>query len=76
MEKGKRMYANYARIRDEQGKTDYQVAKDTGFTTAFFSNWKNKGWQPRGDKIMVIAEKLNRPMGDFYEGVANENHGS
>lgn len=72
MEKGKIMYANYARIRDEQGKTDYQVAKDTGFTTAFFSNWKNRGWQPRGDKIIVIAEKLNHPMVDFYEGVTNE----
>lgn len=68
-ENGAIMYRNYSTLRDEKGMNDYQMSKETGFSTAFFSNWKNRGWQPSGDKIVAIARVLNRPLEDFYEGV-------
>lgn len=50
------MYKNYARLRDEKGVTDYEVAKQTGVATATLTSWKQGIYQPKIDKMMAIAK--------------------
>lgn len=50
------MYEKYAALRDERGLTDYEVAKQTGLTTATLSNWKAGRYNPKVDKLKVLAD--------------------
>ena len=43
------MYKNFAMLLDKTNKTAYQVAKDTGISTATLSNWKNGNYIPKVD---------------------------
>ena len=52
-------YDRYSAIRDRLGYTDYRVAKATGIGTATLSNWKSGKYQPKADKISLIAKYLN-----------------
>jgi len=49
------MYADYARLRDENGVTDYRVAKDTGIPKSTFSDWKSNRSKPKVEKLIKIA---------------------
>ena len=52
----KNTYEVYARMRDARGVTDYRVAKDIGFRTAMFSNWKAGRFAPKLEKLKRIAD--------------------
>lgn len=52
------MYKSYARIRDEQGVTDYRVSKETGIPRSTFTEWKNGRSKPKADKLNKIAKYL------------------
>ncbi len=49
------MYKRYAQLRDAKGLTDYAVAKETGIATATLSCWKNGVYEPKTDKLMILA---------------------
>ena len=50
------MYEVYARLRDEKGVTDYQVAKEIGIPRSTFSGWKNGVYKPKRDKLQKISD--------------------
>lgn len=56
------MYQKYADLRDEAKVTDYEVAKQTGVSTATLTNWKYGRYKPKADKLMALAEYFNVPL--------------
>ena len=53
------MYEIYAKLRDEKGLTDYQVAKETGINSSMFADWKNGRSVPKIDRLLKIAHYFN-----------------
>jgi len=49
------MYSKYAELRDAKGLTDYAVAKETGIATATLSSWKNGIYEPKIEKLAILA---------------------
>lgn len=50
------MYQKYATLRDKAGVTDYEVAKNTGVSTATLTNWKYGRYTPKIDKLQKLAD--------------------
>lgn len=50
------MYNKYARLRDEKGVSDYQVANATGVSPSSLSDWKNGRYTIKVDKLKKIAD--------------------
>ena len=61
------MYKKYAQARDEAGVTDYEVAKQTGISTATLTNWKYGRYTPKADKIKKLASYFKKPIEYFLE---------
>lgn len=60
------MYQKYEHLRNERGVTDYEVGKQTGISTATLSEWKKGTYQPKIDKIALIAKYFDVPLTYFY----------
>ena len=52
------MYANYAKVRDEKGLTDYMVAKKANIPHSTIYDWKSGRYTPKIDKLQAIAAVL------------------
>lgn len=50
------MFSVYADLRDKKGLKDVDVARDLGFHSAFFSEWKRGKSTPKYDKLKLIAD--------------------
>lgn len=50
------MYQKYAVLRDRANVTDYEVAKQTGVSTATLTNWKYGRYTPKLDKLIALAK--------------------
>ena len=50
------MYKKFAELLEKNNKTAYQVAKDTGISTATLSSWKNGVYVPKTDKLKILAD--------------------
>ena len=61
------MYKNFAMLLDKTNKTAYQVAKDTGISTATLSNWKNGNYIPKIDKLKILAKYFGVSIEYFLE---------
>jgi len=61
------LYKKYAQARDEAGVTDYEVAKQTGISTATLTNWKYGRYTPKTDKIKKLASYFKKPIEYFLE---------
>lgn len=61
------MYEKYAELRDNAGVTDYEVAKNTGVSTATLSNWKAGRYTPKVDKLQKIADYFEVGIDYFIE---------
>ena len=59
------MYEKFKRLLDERGVTAYQVAKETGISTATLTQWKQGLYTPKVDKIMMIADYFGVPLEYF-----------
>lgn len=59
------MYEKYAELRDNAGVTDYEVAKNTGVSTATLSNWKAGRYTPKVDKLQKIASYFGVGVEEF-----------
>lgn len=49
------MYEKFLSLLEQTGKTPYQVSKDTGISTATLTNWKQGNYQPKTDKLKILA---------------------
>ena len=65
------MYKRYAALRDERGLTDYKSSQMTGIRTSTLSDWRHNLYQPKLDKLLLIAKALgvsiNELIGDVNE---------
>ncbi len=61
------MYEKFAELLEENDVTSYQVAKDTGISTATLSAWKKGIYKPKLDKLKAIADYFNKPVTYFLE---------
>lgn len=50
------MYEKFLGLLEQTGKTPYQVSKDTGISTATLTNWKQGNYQPKTDKLKILAD--------------------
>ncbi|OPG98650.1 transcriptional regulator [Chryseobacterium mucoviscidosis] len=50
------MYKKFLILLESSGKTPYQVAKDTGVSTATLTNWKQGNYQPKIPKLKTLAD--------------------
>lgn len=50
------MYKKFLELLSKTNKTPYQVAKDTGISTATLSSWKAGAYTPKIDKLQKLAD--------------------
>ena len=66
-------YEKYARLRDEQDLTDYEVSQQSGVAASTLSNWKatvderQAGYRPKIDSLARIAKVLRCDITDLIE---------
>ena len=60
------MYENYAKLRDEQGLSDYGIAKLIGVSRSVFSDWKSGRHSPSKTSRHKIAKALDLPAVDYF----------
>lgn len=53
---GVKLYEKFQQLLEKTHKTAYQVAKDTGISTATLSNWKTGNYVPKVDKLKKLAD--------------------
>ena len=68
------MYDAYAKIRDNQGLSDYEVAKLGGFSRSVLTSWKNGKSSPSIKIRHKIAQVLGIPT--TYQFTDNQNNQS
>ena len=61
------MYEKFQKLLDNSNKTAYQVAQETGVSTATLSNWKNGNYVPKIDKIKILADYFEVPIEYFLQ---------
>ncbi|MBO5069907.1 MAG: helix-turn-helix transcriptional regulator [Roseburia sp.] len=61
------MYQKYADLRNNAGVTDYEVAKQTGVSTATLTNWKYGRYCPKLDKLLLLARYFGVSVEYFAE---------
>lgn len=49
-------YKIFEQLCNQRGVTPYKVGKETGITTATFTNWKAGKYTPKSDKRQKIAD--------------------
>lgn len=59
------MYEKFQKLLEERGITAYKVSKETGVATATLTEWKNGTYQPKVDKLMLIAKFFDVPIEYF-----------
>ena len=64
---GKRMYEKFEKLLLEREMTAKDVSDKTGIATSTLSEWKNGKYQPKVDKLMVIAKFFGVPVTYFLE---------
>ena len=64
---GEKVYEKLQVLLDKTNKTAYQVAQETGVSTATLSNWKNGNYVPKVDKIKILADYFKVPIEYFLQ---------
>lgn len=59
------MYKKFQELLDVKEKTAYQVSKETGISTATLSNWKKGNYNPKVDKLKILADYFGVPL-DYF----------
>lgn len=65
------MYKKFQKLLNASDKTPYQVSKDTGISTATLSNWKNGNYNPKVDKLKILADYFGVTV-DYFVVEKNE----
>lgn len=58
-------YKLYERLLNASGKTSYAVAKYTGISNSFFTDWKAGRYVPKVDKLQKLADYFGVPLSYF-----------
>lgn len=53
---GEKMYQKYVELKNALNVTDYAVSKATGISTATLTNWKYGRYNPKVDKLKILAD--------------------
>ncbi len=61
------MYSKFEELLKANGKTAYQVSKDTGVATATLTEWKKGTYTPKTDKLLKLAEYFGVPIEYFLK---------
>ena len=64
---GEKVYEKLQALLDKTNKPAYQVAQETGVSTATLSNWKNGNYVPKVDKIKILADYFKVPIEYFLQ---------
>lgn len=64
---GGKMYKKFAELLVKYNKTIYRVAIDTGIATTTLYDWRDGRSKPKADKLKILAEYFNVPIGYFLE---------
>ena len=67
------MYKKFAILLEKNHKTSYQVAKETGVSTATLSSWKNGYYTPKADKLKILADYFGVSIEYFLEDNQEES---
>lgn len=59
-------YEVYARLRDEKGLLDSNVANATGVDQVTLISWRDGKYSPKVDKIQKLATYFGVPLDCFY----------
>lgn len=60
-------YEQYAKLRDEKGVTDYEVAKHSGVSTSTLTCWKQGVYSPKLPKLQKLADYFGVSVTVFIE---------
>ena len=52
----------FSELLETRGITAYKLSKETGFSQALISQWKNGKQVPSADRLMVVADYLGVSM--------------
>ena len=66
------MYSRYAKLRDEKGLKDADVARGSGLPAYVFSDWKRGKSTPKTDKLKKIADFFDVSL-DYLTGSDGES---
>ncbi len=61
------MYEKFSKLLEDNGITAYKVSKDTGIPTATLSEWKNGRYNPKLDKLQILADYFDVEITYFLE---------
>lgn len=62
-ENRRKNYEIYAKLRDKRKLTDNQVHEATGIATATLSEWKKGTYQPKYEKVKILADFFDTTVG-------------
>ena len=62
------MYQIYAKLRDEKGMKDADVARATGLHPSVISDWRRGKSTPKSDKLRKIADALGVSVDTLITG--------
>ncbi|MBY9077159.1 helix-turn-helix transcriptional regulator [Paenibacillus sp. HN-1] len=61
------MYEKFLALLEKSEKTSYQVAKETGISTATLTNWKQGNYKPKADKLKILADYFGVTVDYFLQ---------
>lgn len=65
------MYKVFEELLEKNNKTAYRVAEDTGIATATFSEWKKGTYEPKIEKLTILADYFGVPVTVFLDARKN-----
>lgn len=65
------MYSRYSVLRDKKGVSDYEVSKQTGISTSTLTNWKYGRYNPKVDKLKILADYFGVSIEYFLDEEVN-----
>lgn len=61
------MYKKIKELADKKGISMYRVSKDTGIPQSTMSEWKRGMYQPKLDKLVILAGYFEVPIEYFIK---------
>lgn len=66
------MYKVFETLLEKNNETPYKVAKETGVSTATLTEWKKGTYEPKIEKLMLIADHFGVPVTVFLDAKKKE----
>lgn len=57
----------FEKLLEERGLTPYKVSKATKVSTSTLTDWKNAVYEPKLEKLILIADYLEVPVDVFIQ---------